>query len=146
GLHDCWTNTGGRMYPERLGQYCAIGVFVGFNLTFLPQFVMGARGMPRRYWDYDPEYWHYHQASTIGAFILGISMFTVVCYMFWSFKHGKKAPQNPWGGTTLEWVAPTPPTLYNFPEPPEIPELYVYDDLVEDEANQNWVRVPSTGT
>ena len=146
GLHYWWPKVTGRMYPERIGQYSAIGVFVGFNLTFLPQFVMGSRGMPRRYWDYDPEYWHYHQASTIGAFILGISMFTTVCYLMWSLKHGKKAPQNPWGGTTLEWVAPTPPTLYNFPEPPEIPELYDYDDLVEDEAAGNWVRKPSTGT
>ncbi|HVV88064.1 MAG TPA: cbb3-type cytochrome c oxidase subunit I [Kofleriaceae bacterium] len=144
GLHYWWPKITGRMYPEKLGQYCAIGVFVGFNVTFLPQFVMGARGMPRRYWDYDPEFWHYHQVSTIGAFILGISLFVVVCYMFWSFRHGRKAPQNPWGGTTLEWVAPTPPTLYNFPEPPDIPLLYDYDDLEEDEENGNWVRKPST--
>jgi heme/copper-type cytochrome/quinol oxidase subunit 1 len=63
--------------------------------------------------------------------------------MFWSLKNGPKATKNPWGGTTLEWDAPTPPTLYNFPEPPELHELYVYDDLVEDEAAGNWERRPS---
>ena len=143
-LHYWWPKFTGRMYPERLGQYASIGVFVGFNLTFLPQFVMGSRGMPRRYWDYDVEYTIYHQLSTAGAFILGVSMFTTVCYLMWSFKYGKRAPMNPWGGSTLEWQAPTPPSLYNFPEPPEIHELYVYDDLVEDKATGNWERRPST--
>ncbi len=143
-LHYWWPKFTGRMYPERLGRLCAIGVFIGFNLTFLPQFVMGSRGMPRRYWDYDPEYTLYHRLSTIGALLLGISMFVAVVYLLWSFKYGKRAPKNPWGGTTLEWEAPTPPTLFNFPEPPELPEIYDYDDLVEDEANHNWIRRPST--
>jgi len=143
-LHYWWPKMSGRMYPEKLGQLVAVGVFIGFNLTFLPQFVMGSRGMPRRYWDYDPEYTIFHQLSTIGAFVLGLSLFTVVCYLMWSFKYGKKAPKNPWGGTTLEWEAPTPPTLYNFPEPPELPEIYNYDDLVEDEVNGGFVRKPST--
>ncbi len=141
GLHYWWPKITGRMYPERLGQICATGVFVGFNLTFLPQFVMGSRGMPRRYWDYDPEFTIFHQLSTIGAFILGISMFTQVVYLFVSLKRGRKAPKNPWGGTTLEWEAPTPPTLYNFPEPPVIHEIYNYDDMIEDGEN-GWVRVP----
>ena len=121
-------------------------MFFGFNLTFLPQFVMGARGMPRRYWDYDPQYQIYHQLSTIGAYILGISLFTQVVYFAISAKRGPKAPQNPWGATTLEWVAPTPPTLYNFPSPPEIPEIYDYDDLVEDPESGGWVRKPSAAS
>ena len=147
-LHYWWPKMSGRMYPERLGQWCAVGVFVGFNLTFLPQFVMGSRGMPRRYWNYDPEYTLYHQLSSVGAFILGISMFIVVCYLAWSFWYGKRATQNPWGGTSLEWAAPTPPTVFNFPEPPPTDhELYDYDDLVEVEnANEdgvtNWERRP----
>jgi cytochrome c oxidase subunit 1 len=140
-LHYWWPKFTGRMYPERLAQVCSIGVFVGFNLTFLPQFVMGSRGMPRRYWDYDPEFTIYHQLSTVGAFILGVSLFVVVCYLMVSFKKGRKAPKNPWGGTTLEWDAPSPPTLYNFPEPPVIHELYDYDDIVEDGDN-GWVRKP----
>jgi cytochrome c oxidase subunit 1 len=146
GLHYWWPKIIGKMYPEKLGQLCALGVFVGFNLTFLPQFIMGAKGMPRRYWDYDPEFTIYHQLSTIGAYILGISLFTQVVYFAISAKRGPKAPQNPWGATTLEWVAPTPPTLYNFPSPPEIPEIYDYDDLVEDPESGGWIRKPSAAS
>jgi cytochrome c oxidase subunit I len=140
GIHYWWPKITGRMYPERLGQLCAAGVFFGFNLTFLPQFVMGARGMPRRYWDYDPEFKIFHQLSTVGAFILGISIFTSVCYFLWSLKNGERAKDNPWGATTLEWQAPTPPTLYNFTSPPELHELYNYDDL-EERGEFDWVRV-----
>ena len=99
------------MYPEKLGQLCAWGVFIGFNLTFLPQFVMGSRGMPRRYWDYDPEFTFLHQMSTAGALLLGVSMFITVVYLVGSLFGGKKAPPNPWGATTLEWQSPSPPPL-----------------------------------
>jgi cytochrome c oxidase subunit 1 len=143
-LHHWWPKMSGRMYPETLGKICAIGVFFGFNLTFLPQFVMGSRGMPRRYWDYDPVYEPLHQASTIGAMILGLSLFTVAVYILWSWFKGPKAPSNPWGSSTLEWMQPSPPPLYNFEEPPEqLPELYEYDDLEYDEATGNWLRKPS---
>jgi cytochrome c oxidase subunit 1 len=138
-LHYWWPKFTGRMYPEQLGKICSTGVFFGFNLTFLPQFVMGARGMPRRYWDYDPQYRIFHQLSTIGAFILGISLFITVVYLVWSFFKGKRAPRNPWGGSSLEWQAPTPPTLYNFEKPPVLHELYNYDDLVEVEEDV-WER------
>ncbi|MEZ4401842.1 MAG: cbb3-type cytochrome c oxidase subunit I [Kofleriaceae bacterium] len=131
GLHYWWPKMSGKMYPDRISKVAAIGVFIGFNLTFLPQFVMGSRGMPRRYWDYDPEFKIFHQLSTVGAFLLGLSLFAVVVYLIWSLKYGKVAPKNPWGGTTLEWEAPTPPTVFNFPEPPEIPEIYNYDDFVD---------------
>jgi hypothetical protein len=127
------------MSPEALGKICSIGVFFGFNLTFLPQFVMGSRGMPRRYWDYDPQYEIFHQLSTIGAFVLGISLFITVIYLFASFWNGKKAVRNPWGGSSLEWQAPTPPTLYNFEKPPVLHELYNYDDIIEVEPDV-WVR------
>jgi cytochrome c oxidase subunit 1 len=138
-LHYWWPKFTGRMYNESIGRVCAIGVFFGFNLTFLPQFVMGARGMPRRYWDYDPQYTLYHQLSTIGAFVLGISMFVTVVSLVASFWTGKKAARNPWGATSLEWQAPTPPTLYNFEKPPVLHELYNYDDLVE-VAEDDWER------
>jgi cytochrome c oxidase subunit I len=138
-LHHWWPKFTGRMYPERLGQVCALGVFFGFNLTFMPQFIMGSRGMPRRYWDYDPQYTIFHQLSTIGAFVLGISIFISVCYLMASFWVGKKAPRNPWGGSSLEWQAPTPPPLYNFEKPPVLHELYNYDDLVEVEPDR-WER------
>jgi cytochrome c oxidase subunit I len=140
GLHYWWPKISARMYPERLGQLCAAGVFFGFNLTFLPQFVMGSRGMPRRYWDYDPEFKIFHQLSTVGAFVLGISIFVQVCYLIWSMKNGEPAKDNPWGATTLEWQAPTPPTLYNFSTPPVLHDLYNYDDL-EERGELDWVRV-----
>jgi cytochrome c oxidase subunit I len=139
GLHYWWPKMTGKMYNESLGKLCAIGVFVGFNLTFLPQFVMGSRGMPRRYWDYDPEFTIFHRLSTVGAMILGFSIFFQVIYLMVSFKSGKKAPDNPWGGTTLEWQAPTPPSEFNFDSPPVLYEVYNYDDL-EEQPDGNWVR------
>src|SRR5690606_34982470 len=106
----------------------------------MPQFIMGSRGMPRRYWDYDPEFQFLHQMSTVGALILGFTLFTVVMYLAWSWKKGKQAPDNPWGASTLEWQAPTPPTLYNFTETPTLYELYDYDDLEYDEKEGGYVR------
>jgi cytochrome c oxidase subunit 1 len=142
-LHYWWPKFTGRMFSESVGRACAIGVFFGFNLTFLPQFVMGARGMPRRYWDYDPQYQIYHQLSTIGAFVLGVSIFITVISLVASFWTGKKAPRNPWGASSLEWQAPTPPTLYNFEKPPVLHELYNYDDLVEVEEDRWERRAPT---
>jgi cytochrome c oxidase subunit 1 len=142
-LHYWWPKFTGKMFNETIGRVCATGVFFGFNMTFLPQFVMGARGMPRRYWDYDPQYTIFHQLSTIGAFVLGISMFVTVVSLVSSLWTGKRAPRNPWGATTLEWQAPTPPPLYNFEKPPILHELYNYDDLVEVEEDV-WERRSST--
>jgi cytochrome c oxidase subunit 1 len=142
-LHYWWPKMSGRLYPERLGRLCATGVFVGFNLTFLPQFVMGSRGMPRRYWDYDPVFQTLHRASTIGSLILGVSLATVAVYILWSWFKGTPAPSNPWGATTLEWQQASPPPLYNFETPiDEIPPLYEYDDLEYDAATKNWLRKP----
>src|SRR5262249_3183856 len=138
-LHCWWPKFTGRMYPESLGRVCALGVFFGFNMTFLPQFVMGARGMPRRYWDYDPQYQIFHQLSTIGAYVLGISIFISVVYLVSSLWVGKIAPRNPWGAASLEWQGPTAPTLYNLDKPPVLHELYNYDDLVEVEEDV-WER------
>jgi len=71
--------------------------------------------------------------------VLGISIFISVIYLFWSFKYGKPAPRNPWGASSLEWQAPTPPTLYNFEKPPVLHEIYNYDDLYEIEEDV-WER------
>ncbi|MEJ7602064.1 MAG: cytochrome c oxidase subunit I, partial [Kofleriaceae bacterium] len=138
-LHHWWPKFTGKLYNELVGRWCAVGVFVGFNLTFLPQFVMGAQGMPRRYWDYDVRYVTYHQLSTIGAFVLGISMFISLVSLVSSLWTGRRAPRNPWGGSSLEWQAPTPPPLYNFEKPPVLHEIYNYDDLVEVEEDV-WER------
>ena len=142
-LHYWWPKFTGRMYSESVGRACAIGVFFGFNLTFLPQFVMGARGMPRRYWDYDPQYQIYHQLSTIGAFVLGVAILITVISLVSSFWTGKKAFRNPWGASSLEWQAPSPPPTFNFEKPPVLHELYNYDDLVEI-GEDRWERQAPT--
>jgi cytochrome c oxidase subunit I len=143
-LHHWWPKMFGRMYNERVGQICAIGVFIGFNLTFLPQFVMGSRGMARRYFDYDPEFTVYHQISTVGAFFMGITLVVSFANLAVSLFKGRRAPRNPWGGTTLEWQAPSPPPLYNFyeHEQPVLYDIYDYDDLVWDDEEGGYVRKP----
>jgi cytochrome c oxidase subunit 1 len=143
-LHHWWPKMFGRMYNERIGQFCAVGVFLFFNLTFLPQFVMGSRGMARRYFDYDPEFTIYHQVSSIGAFLMGITLVVSFANLVVSLFSGRRAPRNPWGGTTLEWQAPSPPPLYNFyeHEQPVLYDIYDYDDLVYDEKEGGYVRKP----
>ncbi|HTE53360.1 MAG TPA: cbb3-type cytochrome c oxidase subunit I [Kofleriaceae bacterium] len=143
-LHYWYPKMFGRMFNERVGQVCAIFVFIGFNVTFLPQFVMGARGMARRYFDYDPEFTLYHRISTIGALFMGITLVVSFGNLVWSLFKGPKAPRNPWGGTTLEWQAPSPPPLYNFyaNEQPVLYDIYDYDDLVYDEKEGGYVRLP----
>jgi cytochrome c oxidase subunit I len=143
-LHYWWPKIFGRMFNERIGQVCAILVFVGFNLTFLPQFVMGSRGMARRYFDYDPEFTLYHQISTAGAFLMGITLVVSFGNLIYSLFRGRRAPRNPWGGTTLEWQAPSPPPLYNFyaHEQPVLYPIYDYTELVYDEEEGGYVRRP----
>ncbi|ACY14957.1 cytochrome c oxidase subunit I [Haliangium ochraceum] len=143
-LHYWFPKMSGKMYPEKLAQICSVFVFIGFNLTFLPQFVMGARGMPRRYWDYDPEFTLMHRLSTIGALILGITLFIVVVYLAIAALRGKvKAADNPWGASTLEWQTTSPPPLYNFHEAPEKPLLYHYEEFEYDESIDGYVYRPN---
>jgi cytochrome c oxidase subunit 1 len=139
-LHYWWPKMTGKMYAEKPAKIMALLVFFSFNLTFMPQFVMGARGMPRRYFDYDPRFELMHQLSSLGAFIMGVTLFCIIMNLLISLKTGKKAPANPWGGTTLEWQTSSPPPLYNFPvgQPIPLPELYIYDDLVQDAADGGW--------
>ena len=118
GLHYWWPKISGRMYPEKAGQLAALITFIGFNLTFFPQFIMGYLGMPRRYHNYAPEFQIYHVLSTAGASILGVGYLLPLIYLTWSLRHGKKAPANPWGATGLEWQTPSPPPVHNFNETP----------------------------
>jgi len=130
GLHHWWPKVFGVMYNETLAKIAAITIFVGFNATFIPQFIMGSRGMPRRYATYVPEYLPYHRASTIGAMIIGVGMALMLYYLVASLLQGKKAMQNQWGGVTLEWHTPTPPPLENFEKPPVMEgEVYDYSKL-----------------
>src|SRR5215510_10379332 len=120
GLHYWWPKITGRMYPEKLGQLAALVMFIGFNLTFFPQFVLGYLGMPRRYHAYSPEFQIYNVMSSAGASILGAGYVLPLIYFIWSLKHGKIAPANPWKATGLEWQTTSPPPKHNFEETPVV--------------------------
>jgi cytochrome c oxidase subunit 1 len=96
GLHYWWPKISGRMYPEGWGRFAALVIFVGFNLTFLPQFVAGYLGMPRRYHAYPPEFQVFNVLSSAGATILGIGTLIPVIYLVWSMRYGRHAEANPW--------------------------------------------------
>jgi cytochrome c oxidase subunit 1 len=142
GLFHWWPKMIGKMYNELGGQISAIIVFIGFNLTFLPQFVMGSRGMPRRYAQYDAEFQFLHQVSTIGAFVLGLGLFVAAGVLLHSLFRGRKAPANPWGGDTLEWHCESPPPFYNFLRPPAVKDPYDYSRLVYDNRIGGYVERP----
>jgi cytochrome c oxidase subunit 1 len=120
GLHYWWPKAFGRMYNEKLGRIGAVAVFVGLNVTFFPQFILGSRGMPRRYYNYLPEFQPLHQLSTLGAYILGAGFLLTAAYLIASLKKKADAPMNPWGGRTLEWSVSSPPPYYNFHTPPTV--------------------------
>jgi cytochrome c oxidase subunit 1 len=112
----------GRMYNERFGQMSFWFVFIGFNLTFIPQFLMGTQGMPRRYYDYEPMFATYHTLSTIGAYLLGTGYFTAILNILISSFKGEPCGANPWNANTLEWKIPSPMPEHNFHEIPTITE------------------------
>ncbi len=118
GLHYWWPKITGRLYPEFWGKLAAITTFLGFNLTFFPQFLLGYLGMPRRYHAYPPEFQIFHVFSTAGASILGVAYLMPLIYFLWSLKHGRVAGPNPWCATGLEWQTPSPPPKHNFEETP----------------------------
>jgi cytochrome c oxidase subunit 1 len=117
GVHYWWPKMFGRMYNETLAAVGCVLVFVGFNATFIPQFVLGSRGMPRRYYNYLDQFQPLHVASTIGAFILAAGLFLALATLLASLRKPKDAPANPWGGKTLEWQADSPPITHNFAGP-----------------------------
>jgi len=119
----------------------AILVFVGFNTTFFVQFVMGSKGMPRRYYNYLPEFKIYHQISTVGAFLMGLAFVIMAVYLVQSLFNGKPAPANPWGSATLEWQTASPPPTENFAISPEAGDPYALDGWRWDEKLQGFVKV-----
>ncbi|MGZ4974324.1 MAG: cbb3-type cytochrome c oxidase subunit I, partial [Limisphaerales bacterium] len=133
-VHYWWPKITGRMYPEKLGQLAALVSFIGFNLTFFPQFVVGYLGMPRRYHAYSPEFQIYNVLSTAGASVLGVAYLLPLIYLIWSLKYGKRAPQNPWNATGLEWQTTSPPDKHNFKETPIVTgPPYQYSPQAEEE-------------
>lgn len=129
GLHLWWPKITGRMYPEKLGQLAAIITFIGFNLTFFPQFVLGYLGMPRRYHAYPEEFQLLNIFSTAGASILALGYILPFGYFIWSIFNGAKASGNPWRATGLEWKIDSPPPPDNFEFIPIVTEApYEYVD------------------
>ena len=120
GIHFWWPKMTGRMYPEIWGKLSALLVFVGFNLTFFPQFVLGYLGMPRRYHEYPAEFQVFNVLSSAGASILAVGYLLPLVYLTLSLKYGKVAGPNPWDARGLEWSIPSPPTAHNFEETPVV--------------------------
>jgi cytochrome c oxidase subunit 1 len=144
GLHYWWPKMTGRMYNERLGRIASTLVFIGLNVTFFPQFILGTRGMPRRYYNYLPEFQSLHQLSTVGAYILGLGFVMTAGYLFASLKKKPDAPRNPWGAATLEWKVSSPPPYYNFKDTPTVTKgPYEMDDLYYDEKTKGYIEKPA---
>jgi cytochrome c oxidase subunit 1 len=120
GLHYWWPKITGKLYNETLAKIAFFLVFIGFNVTFGIQFIMGSRGMPRRYYDYLPEFEVFHQISTVGSWIIGLGFLTALACFVQSLMKGEKSPRNPWNSAALEWQTPTPPPLANFIKVPVI--------------------------
>jgi cytochrome c oxidase subunit I len=134
GLHFWWPKITGRMYPEGWAKFAALVIFVGFNLTFFPQFLLGYLGMPRRYHAYPAEFQVLHVLSSAGASILAVGFAVPVIYLLWSLRNGRIAPPNPWGAKGLEWEnATSPPITQNFEETPIVTEE-AYNYAAEQEA------------
>jgi len=130
GLHFWWPKMTGRMYPEAWAKLSALLIFVGFNLTFFPQFILGYVGMPRRYWQYPPEFQALNVLSTAGASILAAGYLLPMIYFVWSLRYGKIADANPWAAAGLEWKTTSPPPTFNFDETPVVTwEAYNYDEI-----------------
>jgi cytochrome c oxidase subunit 1 len=122
GVHFWWPKMTGRMYPEWPGRFSAFTIFLGFNLTFFPQFVLGYLGMPRRYHNYPPEFQWLNVMSTAGASILAVGYVLPLIYLLWSLKYGRVAGPNPWNATGLEWQTESPPPPNNFDTTPVVTE------------------------
>jgi cytochrome c oxidase subunit 1 len=132
GLHYWWPKMTGRMYPEGWAKLSALVVFLGFNLTFFPQFIMGYLGMPRRYHAYPEEFQVYHVLSTAGASVLAVGYLIPAVYFIWSLRYGKFASDNPWNASGLEWQTTSPPPPENFDVTPVVThEAYDYSILEE---------------
>ncbi len=129
-LHHWWPKMFGRMYNHKLSLVAAALVFIGFNMTFMAQFVIGTRGMPRRYHAYLPEFTMGHQISTVGSVILAAGLFLTLGYFIHSLFNGAKADDNPWHGKSLEWATATPPITHNFHRTPVVTSgPYDFDEI-----------------
>jgi cytochrome c oxidase subunit 1 len=121
GLHFWWPKATGRLYPEVWSRIAAVCIFIGFNLTFFPQFLLGVEGMPRRYATYPPEFQMLNLFSSAGAVVLALGYLMPFGYFAWSLRHGARAGPNPFAAKGLEWQTRSPPPTHNFDRPPIVP-------------------------
>lgn len=137
-LHHWFPKMFGKMYNKRVVKISWLLLFIGFQLLYFPLFVAGYLGMPRRYYDYLPEFHIWHFISTIGSWILITGLTIMFTNLIYALKKGKKAVSNPWGGITLEWTTSSPPPLENFEKIPVIekePYDYSHYELAEEKNN-----------
>ncbi|MEM7157790.1 MAG: cytochrome c oxidase subunit I [Myxococcota bacterium] len=124
GIHHWWPKMTGRMYNEGQAKIGALLVFIGFNMTFFNQFVMGQQGMPRRYYTYNPQFQQQHLLSSIGSYILFAGLLLTAWYLLRSLAKSnapkEPLPDSPWGGASLEWDTQTPPIEHNFHGQPRV--------------------------
>jgi cytochrome c oxidase subunit 1 len=118
GLHHWWPKITGRLYNERVGAIACLIVFIGFNMTFFTQFILGSRGMPRRYYNYLDQFQPLHAFSTVGSWVLGFGLLLAAINLARSLRRPMNAGPNPWGGASLEWQAASPPITENFHDTP----------------------------
>ncbi|MBN1991109.1 MAG: cytochrome c oxidase subunit I [Anaerolineae bacterium] len=136
-IHFWWPKMSGKMYNEKWGIASAIIIFVGFNLTFLAQFILGYMGMPRRYASYPEEFQLWHQLSTVGTMILGFGYILPLFYLLQSLFKGQPAGPNPWKAKGLEWMVNSPPPPHNFAKTPVVTEeAYAYPEYKAEEAGR----------
>ncbi|MCG5239724.1 cbb3-type cytochrome c oxidase subunit I [Azospirillum doebereinerae] len=119
-MHFWWPKITGRLYPDALAKLSVLLLYVGFNLTFFPQYILGWLGMPRRYHEYPAEFQVWHLLSTAGAGLLAFAYLLPLVYLPWSLRWGQRAGPNPWGATGLEWRVPSPPPTHNFDRIPTV--------------------------
>jgi cytochrome c oxidase subunit 1 len=131
GLHYWWPKIWGRMYSELWARISIILIFIGFNMTFFTQFIMGSQGMPRRYYNYLDQYQPLHAFSSYGSWILGLGFIIMGVYLVHAIFKGKLAGDNPWAALSLEWRTTSPPDPHNFETVPEITHgTYDYDKVM----------------
>ena len=140
GLFYWWPKMFGRMVEERWAQIGFWLSFIGFNVTFFSQFVLGSRGMPRRYFNYLPEFQGLHQLSTYGSYVLAVGLGLSAVALLHSLFAGRPAPDNPWGAASLEWSTSSPPPTDNFAVEPTVGDPYDYNELAWDRSVQGYVR------
>ena len=122
-LHYWFPKMFGKTYHEGWGLVAASLIILGFNATFIPQFLLGNFGMPRRYYQYPEHFQALNVASTAGATLLGFGFLLIVVYLGIALRWGQRSEANPWGSKGFEWLTDSPPSTHNFEQIPQITQM-----------------------